>query len=162
MAVTSNPYMLHNIPHRLRTRELCEKLVAQHGDLIEYVPDEIKTHTMCINALRSCNALWAIRFVPEELQTEEILAVAVEQNGLSLWFLSEQYRTRSVCKAAVQQDGWALQFVPEGLRDAEMCEIAVRSSGCSLRWVPADLITPQLIQLAEEYGECRKHLTCQP
>jgi hypothetical protein len=55
---------------------------------------------------------------------EELCKLAVQQNGLYLWYVKEQ--TEELCKLAVQQNGIALQFVKE--QTEELCKLAVHQN----------------------------------
>jgi hypothetical protein len=66
---------------------------------------------------------WSLEFVPEELKTEELCLEAVRQKNVrvfersSLEFVPEELKTVELCIEAVRYNGWAVHFVPDELQD---------------------------------------------
>ena len=80
------------MPERLRTDELCRIAVAQHGE--------------------------ALAFVPQELRSAEMYAWGVGKNYRALCVVPYHLRTEELCRIAVAQDGRALYYVPTHLHAA--------------------------------------------
>jgi len=66
----------------------CKRQIAHDGCLIRNVPEKMRTHNLCLAAVR--------------------------QNGMALKFISNQ--TPEICRAAVEQNPDALQYVDKRFR----------------------------------------------
>jgi hypothetical protein len=129
-----------------RFEPLIKRVLAQTGDFLEDVPEDLRTEELCKIAVRQNGE--ALFFVPEEMQTEEICKIAVEQEGRALDCVPEHLRSEEVCKIAVRQNGLALEFVPPWLLSDEMREIALSQNGRALRFVRKSLRTMELCEFA--------------
>ena len=124
--------------------EICLEAVKQNGDVLRYVPEDLKTSEICLTAVEQDGM--ALEHVPKDLKTPEIHLAAVKQNGDALRYVPKDFRTPEICLAAVKQDGWALRYVPKDLRTEEICLAAVKHDSWVLRrwaleYVPEDLKT---------------------
>ena len=91
---------------------------------------------------------YALRFVPDEKKTHEIILVAVQQRGYALQFVPYEKRTNEICLAAVQRHGFALRYVPDENKTYEICLTAVQQYGCALLFIPEHLQSDEIIQAA--------------
>lgn len=55
--------------------------------------------------------------MPEDLRTEALRLVAVQQTGWALEFVPKAVLTEAICLAAVRENGLALELVPEDLQE---------------------------------------------
>jgi hypothetical protein len=101
-------------------------------------------------------------FVPEDLKTQELCLVAVQDFGRTLDFVPEAFKTPELCLAAVQQDVRALQYVPDELKTAKLCLAAIQAQAkdrstfwiSKLEFVPDEHKTPELCLAAvQQYGD---------
>ena len=61
---------------------------------------------------------WAIRYVPEELKTQELYLELVKQEPSALIEdIPGKFITAELCLEAVKQNAEALEYVPEELRE---------------------------------------------
>jgi hypothetical protein len=84
----------------------------------------------------------ALQFASESLKNDqEIVKIAVKQNGLALQFASESLKNdQEIVKIAVKQNGLALQFASESLKnDQEIVKIAVEQNGLALQFASESL-----------------------
>jgi hypothetical protein len=132
----SNNTYLYNTP------ETALEAVQEHGLMLEFVPEELRTYEICLAAVQAHphRSGCLLRFVPEELRTYEICLAAVQKDGFSLQFVPEKLRTYEICLAAVQahphRSGCLLRFVPEELRTYEIYLAAVQKNAGVLQIVP--------------------------
>jgi len=73
---TNFKYIINNLLENDK-KQLSFHAIKQHGILLEYVPDKIKTPELCIEAVKQ-NGL-ALEFVPEKLRTEKLCIEAINQ-----------------------------------------------------------------------------------
>jgi hypothetical protein len=99
------------------------KAVQYDGYALKYVPENLRTEEICKIAVQQNG--YALEYVPIKLRTEEICHLAVQQNGMALQYVPIKLRTEEICHLAIQQTGWALQYVPEKLKTEEICHLAI-------------------------------------
>jgi Domain of unknown function (DUF4116) len=208
IALGINGEALKLIPHKLRARELCQIAVESNGLALQYVPEEIKQNNpeLWMSAVKQnglalefvpndmrkplevCRAAldqngMALAFVParqrqgkeelvrialnqngdalvhtpDYLQTEEMFRLAVLQNGSALRHVPHKQRTADLCEMAVRQTGAALVEVPTALRTKHLCEIAIAQDGLALAHVPQSHHTPELIRWAIAHSGTALH-----
>ena len=100
---------------------------------------------------------FAIKYILNDKQTDEICEIAVQKYGLILQYISEDKQTDKICKLAVQQDGLALQCVFDDKKTIEICEIAVRQNGNALKFVPEDKKTDEICKIAIRQNKYALH-----
>lgn len=134
------------IPNRLKTPTLCDFALSQCGCNLKYVPQEYITQEMCKNSVKNC--IDAFDHVPEKNKTEELCLYAIKKFGKKLEFVPNEMRTKELCETAVKECGLAFAYVPEKFKTQEMY-ISVIKNGClGLEDVPNVLITGELCELA--------------
>jgi hypothetical protein len=74
------------------------ELVRKDGFALKYVPDELRTLEMCLEAVGQCG--WALQYAPDEMRTREVCEKAVGQNGLAIMYVP--YELWDEVKAAVK------------------------------------------------------------
>ncbi len=74
--------------------------------------------------------------IPQELRTEELYHLAVQENGYVLADVPKKLRAEEICRLAIRRQGSALNYVPGELREKEMCRLAVQQDGMALKYVP--------------------------
>ena len=62
--------MMLFVPDRLRTQEMCNKVVCMDPYSLEFVPDRFKIEEMCNKAVR--REPYTLRYVPDHLKTQEM------------------------------------------------------------------------------------------
>ncbi len=98
-------------------------ILSKHGELLEFVPDQYKTRTLYITAVK--NTVNASSFIKKEDFTYDLAKTLVEVNGRLLSRLPDEFKTHELCLTAVSNCGTSLASVPEHLRNVEMCIIAL-------------------------------------
>ncbi|MDR2583586.1 MAG: DUF4116 domain-containing protein [Fibromonadaceae bacterium] len=150
----------------LKTVEQALKLVVQYGIMLKYVPEELKTEEVCLEAVRNSkgyNSVGitdnAIVFVPEALRTAQLCFEAVKNNGEALEYVPEKLRTAELCLEAVMNNGKALKYVPEEFKTAKLYLEAVKSNGRALEDVPEKLRTAELFfEAVKNFGGAIKYV----
>ena len=66
---------------------------------------------MCNEAPR--RELATLKFVPENLQTQEMCKRVVEENPLLLKYVPDRFKTKEICDKTVSHDPSSLQYVPD-------------------------------------------------
>jgi len=92
---------------KFQTDEICKLAVKQNGYSLRFVCNELLTNEIYSLAFQTCGH--ALKYVKEEFKTEEICKLAVKQDGNSLCYITEQ--TDDICKLAVLQNVNALKYV---------------------------------------------------
>jgi hypothetical protein len=120
--------------------------LRQNGQSMKYVPNDLRTEELCKFAVHHDGI--ALKYVPDVLRTQEMCRIAVSHNGRALEHVPKKRRTVEICRIAVAQNGRALAYVPERLCAEEICKIAVTRNGGSLQYVPWDLRTEEICRRA--------------
>jgi len=147
--VQVNPEAIRHIPPAGITPGLYESVLAQNGNYLGEVPEEMRTLKLCKLAISNSGS--AIVHVPDHLKSNELYTLAVN-NGCPLYFLPTSFKTPEVYKAVVSRDGFALKNVPEEERTEEICKAAVSTYKYALSYVPEQFKTPELYALAVKHG----------
>ena len=122
------------------TYNKCKALINKNPFNIIFISDEILSDELCKLAVQQNGD--SLRYVDH--QTEEICKLAVRQNGYSLRYVKNQ--TEEICKLAVQQNGYSLENVKD--QTDEICKLAVQQNGYSLAYV--DHQTEEICKLAAQ------------
>ena len=125
MCITSIQYEhadFHEIPHNLRTEEICDIAIQKNGMNLQSVPKNLITPKLCYDAIL--------------------------QDSYAIQYVTIEHLTSELCELAIRQDGHALNFVPKKLLTPELCKLAVKQNGHALCHVPVELLTPELYKLA--------------
>jgi hypothetical protein len=120
--------------------------VSQNGRALEFVPELLKTESLCLKAVRRNGK--ALQFVPKSFKTEAICIEAVRKNGCALKFVPKLFKTETMCLDAIRLDGRALQFVPELFKSEVMCLIAVKKNSKALKYVQESFMTEAMCLMA--------------
>jgi hypothetical protein len=127
-----NHAVLQNInSFRFDTLQLwrrCYKVLKKKGILLEFLIDKSDTK---LTFTAVSNDPYAIRFVPEEYQTEGLCMTACDGDGMTLEFVINQ--TEGICIIACANDGYALTLVE--IQTVDICLEAVRQNGMTLEFV---------------------------
>jgi hypothetical protein len=115
-----------------------EKLMKENMYIFKYLPKELQTRNMCIQALSFDGSL--IKYVNEKYQNDNSLT-SFSTESLQVWkplklrSLAKwtKNRERSFVKSSLSLNPDDLQYIEKQTR--EMCLIAVKKEGTSLRWV---------------------------
>ena len=91
--------------------------------------------------------------IPKKYMTDEIIKLAVQNNGEALRYVPEKYMTYEIIELAVQNNGEALKHVPEKYMTDEIIKLAVQNNGLALEYVPEKYMTEEIIKLAVQNNE---------
>lgn len=153
-----------------------KRIVERDGNLLEFVPDELKDEKMCMYAI--ANDLKAFKFVPEdmrgsvlgesprefitshilwwkvledipkELLSKEICSELIEKEVEFFPGVPEEFIDEEMCKSVLQRNGGYLKDVPEKLKTQEICNLAIKNSLMhTIEYVPEDKRTLELYTL---------------
>ncbi|MDR2583583.1 MAG: DUF4116 domain-containing protein [Fibromonadaceae bacterium] len=139
---------------KITTVEQALEAVKHSGFALEFVPEELRTAEVCLEAIRSSiqysilTSGNALEFVPEALKTAELCAEAVKNNYSAIKFVPKSLMTTELCQNAIKQSSCALQEIPEEFITQELCIEAVkdgrRGGTYALRFVPEKFKTTEL------------------
>ena len=88
--------------------------VQESGNMLEYLPEALKTAEVCLAAVQENGSM--IDYVPEVLKTVEVCLAAVQEHGTALMWIPEALKTEAVCLAAVKNNEDAMDYVPKKLQ----------------------------------------------
>jgi len=132
--------MKKNDDDEIKTEEEALTAIKEHGGrMLEFVPDNLKTEEMCLLAVQEAG--YVLEFVPEDLKTEEICLAAVQLSSSALEYVPGHMQTEEILLAVVQDDGCSLEYVPKHLKTEAICLAAVQNDGYALEYVPKHLRT---------------------
>ena len=141
-AVEKIPWLLHHVPFRFRTQEMCEKAVENHYP-IRFIPDQYKTRWMSERDVD--RSQWQLEYVPNHLKIQGMNNEAVGREPISLAYVPDYLKTKEMCKRDVEKYPFNLIFVPDYLKTQGMCDNAVRRRLWSLEYVPDWFVKQQYI-----------------
>ena len=121
-------------------------IVKQDGYSLKYVPEEMKTEEMCLEAVKQDG--YMIQFVPEEMITDDLCLIAVKQYGYMIQFVPEEMKTEDLCLIAAKRNGHALKYIPDKMKTYELCLIAVKQDGYTLEFIPDKIKTEEMCLIA--------------
>ena len=103
-AICDEGEILEYIPVELRTHELCLKAVGHASDphkVLQFVPESIRNEEICLSALKySDKPIATFKLVPKELLTEDFAEAAVKMRRSLLNKLPVELQTERVNRAA--------------------------------------------------------------
>lgn len=111
------------------TYELCLQATQYEGEMLEYVPEEMKTAELCLRAIGySSDSHKVLQFVPEALRNKEICIAALQ---------------------CTDKPAKTLQLVPSELLTEEFAEELVLKRRSILNKLPVEIQTERVIRAAE-------------
>ncbi|ARF10012.1 hypothetical protein Indivirus_8_2 [Indivirus ILV1] len=123
-----------------KTKELTEIAIGKIPELLKYVPEELQDEELCaITVLIAPKTLQNII-----KQTDKICMNAVTIDGLCLRYVKN--KTNEICWKALQTNPLALEFITD--QTEEMCLFAIKKSVRSIEFVKT--ITENILELALE------------
>lgn len=145
-ALKRNGRLLEKMPIEMKTVEFCLLAVSQSPSALEFVPDTLKTHSLCLHALNlvagwSYNEIHILKFIPERIITEDFFSSAAKKSNSILELVPTEMKTLEVCLASVSRCGGTLQYVPVRMKTLEVCLVAVTKWGNALEYVPTGMKT---------------------
>lgn len=136
LAVKNDPMMLSSVPNELRNSEICKIAARGNPNTINLVSDDLQPEIYLFSRQYNCT----MTIYPYTLlRNEELIDLAVADNGLLLQFIPERLKTPELCKKAVSNKGTALRHVPMDRRTSELCLLAVSESSNALKFVPDEI-----------------------
>ena len=141
--------------------------IEQHWNILEpickwlndlrFIPEELKTQELCESAVQKDG--WSLYYVPKEYKTPELCKIAIQEEGHSLNCIPKELITFELCELAVQKAGYTLRFAPLYLRTKELCELAIHQNGLALEYVPYELRTKEIcLEAVKQNGKALGHV----
>ena len=154
LAVGINGNVLMYIPENMRTQVICGAAFENDKWSIAHIPTEFITNEMVIDAVRESGFI--LQYIPNNLKSYEACKIALQDNCRGLSYLPERIWDKALALIAIANDNWGmvLDKIPEELRDYEVCFNAVSKRGDEIRYVPEQLKTYELCLAAvkKSYG----------
>jgi hypothetical protein len=143
------------------TYEVCKAAIDDDNSALQYIKRKLLTeaeyYNLCLHAV-GYNG-WCMRYIPSDVQTQELCDVAVESICWALQYVRDEYKTYENCMSAVGRNGQILTHVPQGFIDMAMCVAAVESKYECLDMIPQEFVTAELCHKAvSAIGENAKHV----
>lgn len=150
-AVRREGQLLEFIPDELKVARVCIAAFQQTPLAIQYIPEAFLDADMCAEAVSGHAGNWhLLEYVPEAMKTPELCLKAVRQNGHALQWVPEAMRTRELCLAAVKSVPWGLEDLPDSEKTPELCMEAVSRQGEVMACIPESMRTPELVAAAKK------------
>jgi len=141
------PHVLAQVNPNLRGyADLCSLAVQRDGTALKWIPPEYQTEEIVKTAVRNNGV--ALSSVPEEKRTLELYQLAIETSGYMLEGMPDEWITADICDTAIRASVFAFKSVPIRFKTPKMCEYVCSQHGRSLEYVPAHLLTSKLIKIA--------------
>lgn len=182
MAAVQNGKMLHDIPAHMRTREIClasfekdwrniamipddvrtdceldasavENAILQDSTAISYVPAELRTEQMCINAAYGYPAYMTL--VPEHCHTFDLFLAIARSIGIFekiVDILPEHCRTLDFFERTLDFCYDTLKYMPVNITTDHHRERAVRANWRALQWI-SRIWNPRSVNTNKLYRE---------
>ena len=155
-----------NIPERLRTKELFDKIYYDSKATREARNDTNSTnvafteHTINEKFITKDILLDVVKegstgdisAMPKKMMTQELSELAVKNKPTSIQNVPQEYVTSKMVEAAVDFKGWLLQSVPKNKITEKAALSSVRQDGGNLRYVPEVLKTEKVVMEAVKRG----------
>jgi hypothetical protein len=123
------------------------------GLLLQYIPEEFKTITVCTTAIK--NNPSNIEYTPTEMLKPEFIKDMVMVNGAVLEYVPEEMKTEKLCRQAFENNVSALSYFPESMIVEADCERYI-AEGHSIVAIPQKYLTPSLLAFGVRSKEHRK------
>ena len=122
---------------------MCNKVVDNYPNALEFVPECYKTQKMCDKAVNTypstmnffLNSLWLKRCVIKQL-------IYV----FCFWFYSKLVYNQEVCDRVVSEDLFLIVYYPDKYKSQIMCDEAVDDSPAALNLIPDWFVTSKMIK----------------
>jgi hypothetical protein len=82
------------------------------------------------------------------LLSDDIIRLAVQNNGLILQYISYNKLTEEICELAVQNNGFAIQYIPDNKITDEIIKLAVENNPYIIGYIHEDKKTIEIIKQA--------------
>lgn len=143
--VRNKGYGLEYVPRELITYELCMEAIGKLAFAIMHVPKELIDKEMCLYACeKGEGGNDILRFVPEHIKTQEFYREAFDRYGAFLRYLPKEDITYEMCLKSVQYSGFTINSIDDKFKDYNLYLEAVKEVGSVLESVPEDLITEDM------------------
>lgn len=168
--------LLNSIPSNLITPQIYIELVKKDGQILEKIPEEMKTKEICLEAIKNGGKL---KFVPKELRNSEIYIYNINifvnqaldadelddeeelENGISKYFnnIPAEMKSNDFWKKLIGVNGYFLKYVPEEIKTKDLCLEAVKKFPHSIEHIPKKFITSEFyLEIAKENGDILKRV----
>jgi len=120
-------------------------------DTKKYITDWLCSTEKCIKVVT--NYVYAMPFIKNEYQTEELCKMAIKNNGFR--YISDVNKTYYLCKIAVQFDGLNIKHINKCILSLhnDLYELAIQQNADALKYV--DVQTEELCRLSiQKNGLC--------
>ena len=87
----------------LRWPDICQEAVRRNGSLLEVIPEELLSYSMCYDAVSEGQYGYALNMVPSKYKTQEIYDLAFGKSKWNIEYIPAEYLTEEMCEAAVAE-----------------------------------------------------------
>ncbi len=171
MSVCYEPELIIDIPDRLLTEELCtvviETIIHIRMDLIlpriislglltkemsliivrgcgkniKLIPKDMIDYTIYLEAIKKDGSV--LELVPEDIQTEEMLILAVTDSCYNIKYFKKRI-TNDLWLRLLKINSYTFEYIPNELKTPEVCILSVKQDICMTEFLPEYMFTPQL------------------
>ncbi|MDR2583666.1 MAG: hypothetical protein LBC75_09320 [Fibromonadaceae bacterium] len=123
---------------KIKTVAQALKVVKENRYALRYVPEELRTTEVCLEAIKVRCVFLELEYIPENAKTVELYIEIVKRHSWELVqeYIPEKFRTTELWLEVVKKDEWLLAEVPEKIRTAEFWFEAVKKTAWLLTKVP--------------------------
>jgi hypothetical protein len=150
-AVKQDGSLLHRIPFRMRTRELCETAINSHTgvNVLKSVPAKFKTEELCLASLKRDSGAGdgdGINAVPKQFLTPQFIQKALTVNKYIVRARPDLF-TPEILMKMIKRSPNNLRYIPPYLRTKDLCLLAINKNMNLFPYIPYDLTGDEEIAL---------------
>lgn len=128
--------LIHLVPVRLRTEELCLQAVKfprNLGFVYSHIPKEIINFEFALKAVKANGLI--LEFLPPDLITEEIAIEAIKNNPTAIKYVPQNLITRAFYERIIAFDKTCLKYIPKEFKTKEFLLKAVEYYPFSIKYI---------------------------
>jgi len=128
--------------HHVTKDDFLER-VKQNGHFLKYIDQQLRTNEIMLEAIKKNG--YALQYIDQQFRTNEIMLEAIKQNGNALDYIDEEFRTHEIMLEAVKQNGNALYHIDQQFRTNEIMLEAVKQNGIALYHIDQQFRTDEIM-----------------
>lgn len=132
----------YSMKHLLRWEDICLLILEKMPLAIRYVSEDILTQEMCNLAVAKNHR--AFNFVPEKYKTYDLCIMAFKQEPHHIERIPDKFHTYELWLDGVGRSGYLLRITPKEYLTRELCMKSMERLGSEIRYVPKDVMDEEL------------------
>lgn len=148
MAATCAFAWLEFVPHSFHSAALYFKAIECNELNIEHIPIDQLTEQMCV---AHCKKYGRLDLVPEAHRTRRVCQAAVMSAGTNLQFVPPQLITPAMCAIASHDRRITLNVIPRQFRTRAICLRMLKATAVNVASVPEEFLTGEVRNALAEF-----------